>query len=704
MKKNLSLGVFVSILLIGMLIHFNLHSVKGLEDLNSPDLASFDFNPKTIDVSSGSQSVIVNLRIKDEISGFHWGELRIRSPSGSIDRVKYIYPSNIISGNAQDGVYETTWVFPQYSYAGTWIVSDLIMHDVAGNIIHLATPEFSQEGFPIQLELISDPDDTISPELISFTFSPQTIDVSSGSQSVNVNLRITDELSGFDNGMVRINSPSGQQSVGAYIWPIHRISGDIHDGIYETAWDFPQSSEFGTWKLYHINFNDKVGNVKNINETKLIELGFPTELEVQDDSIPDWRKDIQPGDILLHRSDKFNPLAMFVEWTHAGIYVGNDLVVEAKPEGINYYPITNWDFPNDKMVVLLQVTTASENQREAAASWAENQVERRLHSLFPIYQVDWTNKQPDPNSLSWYCSELVWAAYYQQGINIDFDDGPYDPHYLDIFGYSVSPDDIYLDDDTEPIDGHQEVYPEFEEEFREYLMAGATIISKSPVDLIITDPDNLNISSGSVEIPIPENFETLYIETDLNRDGSTEDLIFIPERKEGDYLITVISEPKALPTDTYTLEIEANGINSILADNIQIENIPILPYLVRSTDIEITPLIPTIIDFNPTTLNLQSNGKWVTAYIELPIGHGYGMSEIDVESIKLNKEVSAELKPIEINDYDNDGISDLMIKFSKSVLRETFEVGDKVTITISGNLFDGRKFEGKVIIRVISEP
>ena len=116
------------------------------------------------------------------------------------------------------------------------------------------------------------------------------------------------------------------------------------------------------------------------------------------------------------------------------------------------------------------------------------------------------------------------------------------------------------------------------------------------------------------------------------------------------------------------------------------------------------PIIPAKIDFDPDSLNLKSEGKWVTVYIELPVGHGYDVSMIDLESVMLNNQVQAEVEPIEIGDYDGDEIPDLMVKFSRTAVQNISNVGDKVEITISGELIDGRLFEGKDTIKVILPP
>lgn len=104
-------------------------------------------------------------------------------------------------------------------------------------------------------------------------------------------------------------------------------------------------------------------------------------------------------------------------------------------------------------------------------------------------------------------------------------------------------------------------------------------------------------------------------------------------------------------------------------------------------------------DIVPNTLNLKSNGKWITCYIELPKGHD--VSDIDISAVKLNNEISAELHPSEIGDYDEDGIPDLMVKFDRQDLIAFISVGE-ATLTITGEV-NGVPFEGSDKIRVIGK-
>lgn len=108
----------------------------------------------------------------------------------------------------------------------------------------------------------------------------------------------------------------------------------------------------------------------------------------------------------------------------------------------------------------------------------------------------------------------------------------------------------------------------------------------------------------------------------------------------------------------------------------------------------------TIIDFEPNTLNLGSNGI-ATVYIELPTG--YNVNDISASSIRLNKVVHTLSKPIEISDYDKDGIPDLMVKFEREKIKPILIVGEKIPITIIGKVFYNGNyyyFKGQDIIKV----
>ncbi len=109
------------------------------------------------------------------------------------------------------------------------------------------------------------------------------------------------------------------------------------------------------------------------------------------------------------------------------------------------------------------------------------------------------------------------------------------------------------------------------------------------------------------------------------------------------------------------------------------------------------------VDIHPSTLNLGSKGRWITCYIEL--SEGYDVRDIDVSSILLNETVPAEEAPVEVGDYDGDGVEDLMVKFDREdVIKELeweWEVAYSDALVIQLNLQDGTALEGSDTVKVL---
>ena len=119
----------------------------------------------------------------------------------------------------------------------------------------------------------------------------------------------------------------------------------------------------------------------------------------------------------------------------------------------------------------------------------------------------------------------------------------------------------------------------------------------------------------------------------------------------------------------------------------------------------ITPISANL-DIDPDTLNLRSEGEWVTGYIELP--EGYIVEDIDVSSILLNDTIPAETYPVGIGDEDGNGIPDLIVKFDRSEVTSyilaNVDIEDRfmtITLTITGTLNDGTPFQGSDTIRIL---
>jgi murein DD-endopeptidase MepM/ murein hydrolase activator NlpD len=99
----------------------------------------------------------------------------------------------------------------------------------------------------------------------------------------------------------------------------------------------------------------------------------------------------------------------------------------------------------------------------------------------------------------------------------------------------------------------------------------------SPADMVITDPDGLIISKELNQIS-----DASYEEIDVDGDDDLEDKVIIYHRKVGEYLIQVVPESNAVPTDTYSLKAIVDEQTMVLAQDVQIQDIPAEPYIFES--------------------------------------------------------------------------------------------------------------------------
>ena len=130
------------------------------------------------------------------------------------------------------------------------------------------------------------------------------------------------------------------------------------------------------------------------------------------------------------------------------------------------------------------------------------------------------------------------------------------------------------------------------------------------------------------------------------------------------------------------------------------------------------PAIPADVTIEPETLNVKSNGEWVTAYIELP--EGYDVEDIDVNTVFLEDTIPAVTDAqygfvtdpgSYLMDHDGDEILERMVKFNRTAVIEylgtyDFDDGDTgnhklaelfVTGEVAGAPFP---FEGSDMVRV----
>ena len=281
--------------------------------------------------------------------------------------------------------------------------------------------------------------------------------------------------------------------------------------------------------------------------------------------VPAWRENIQPGDILYDR------FASGVG--HTGIYVGEGWVIEALgippltsgfPGQVKRNPITSWDYPQRDTVYLLRVKKPNylnayewQQRISSAIDFAKKQQSPTAKS----YDWSWHTKQYDINSPSWYCSELVWAAYFNQGVDLEYKSSNTPIISLGVLPIiinvsPVSPVEIFNDEDTEIIGSHLEG-----EGSVPWYHKFAPLLVMSPVNVIITDKDGNVLDQNSNNIP-----GATFIEDQVDENGHKYSIIYLPV-EQGPYQIKVVRKPDANDGDTYSLKLETEDGDEWLAQD-----------------------------------------------------------------------------------------------------------------------------------------
>jgi len=97
------------------------------------------------------------------------------------------------------------------------------------------------------------------------------------------------------------------------------------------------------------------------------------------------------------------------------------------------------------------------------------------------------------------------------------------------------------------------------------------------------------------------------------------------------------------------------------------------------------------LDIDPDTLNKKSNGRWITAYLDV---ENASPGDIDPASLLLNDVVPPSW-------WDVQSDTTLMVKFDRAAVQGILPVSDSVDIKVIGRWKDGGSFEAHDTIRVI---
>jgi hypothetical protein len=107
------------------------------------------------------------------------------------------------------------------------------------------------------------------------------------------------------------------------------------------------------------------------------------------------------------------------------------------------------------------------------------------------------------------------------------------------------------------------------------------------------------------------------------------------------------------------------------------------------------------VDIHPETLNLKSQGKYVTSYIELH--EGLDINQLDISTVKLvvDGHTAVSVSHASVSDYNNNGIPDLTLKFDRQLVTEAIDTGT-VEVAITGAYYSYYYFQESDTISVLN--
>jgi len=186
-------------------------------------------------------------------------------------------------------------------------------------------------------------------------------------------------------------------------------------------------------------------------------------------------------DIRLDESNQWKIPGPYNE--HGAIYIGNNTLFNSGivSKGVNAFDYSVF-YQDQKNFVFVRVKTAKESQRHAAAAWAIRQNGKPYQYFFrpPWFGLKIAHTSlPFPTADKFYCMELLWAAYYNQGIDIDQNGWR--------FPWWVTGDDILHDTDIEIIYKNITNSTEITTPYKGIYIANKKIVSTLEKTIILGD-------------------------------------------------------------------------------------------------------------------------------------------------------------------------------------------------------------------------
>ena len=220
-------------------------------DASLPQLQDLRLSSRSVNLLTGSKNITFRVDVTDDSNGLASGTIQLFDPAGILRASGSFDGSFPIAGDEFAGTHELTLLVPTTGSFGMWR-AEVTLTEANTNAIRRYGPGGS--AFPVKgIELFhaGDPSapDTEKPLARAIEVSPGVVNVTAGATMATVTVQITDGISGFQFGDIEVINPSNGSTGNFFLPASSRISGDMHNGIYQIEVPVPAYGMPGTWTV-----------------------------------------------------------------------------------------------------------------------------------------------------------------------------------------------------------------------------------------------------------------------------------------------------------------------------------------------------------------------------------------------------------------------------------------------------------------------
>ena len=235
--------------------------------MSGPQIKSVGYTPSSVDVSTSSKTVTFTMHVTDSRNVTN---VFADFSNGSEIVSGYM---QLISGTAQDGVWQHTYTIPQGAAPGDWNYGGEVFDSLTTMFYNSNGHENLPPGAPGPL-IVTDSNPMSGPQIASVGYTPSSVDVSTSSKTVTFTMHVTDSRNVTN---VFADFSNGSEIVSGYM---QLISGTAQDGVWQHTYTIPQGAAPGDWNYGGEVFDSLTTMFYNSNGHENLPPGAPGPLIV----------------------------------------------------------------------------------------------------------------------------------------------------------------------------------------------------------------------------------------------------------------------------------------------------------------------------------------------------------------------------------------------------------------------------------------